>query len=146
MFNKVFYINLKLCYYIRGVIKQNYFALLISDARKEGKLMSKNQKVKEIEKLFEGGDIDYTSLEDFLKKETFKLYNLLEIRSRDNHVIKFKNNKEKSFLEVIDSKGNIIIYNCKIENYGQIEFLFKNTKISKINLQNKKFYLYHICY
>lgn len=73
--------------------------------------MSKNQKVKEIEKLFEGGDIDYTSLEDFLKKETFKLYNLLEIRSRDNHVIKFKNNKEKSFLEVIDSKGNIIIYN-----------------------------------
>lgn len=108
--------------------------------------MSKNQKVKEIEKLFEGGDIDYTSLEDLLKKETFKLYNLLEIRSRDNHVIKFKNNKEKSFLEVIDSKGNIIIYNCKIENYGQIEFLFKNTKISKINLQNKKFYLYHVIY
>lgn len=108
--------------------------------------MSKNQKVKEIEKLFKGGDIDYTSLEDFLKKEIFKSYNLLEIRSRENDVIKFKNNKEKCFLEVIDSKGNIIIYNCKIENYGQIEFLFKNTKLSKINLENKKYYLYHVIY
>lgn len=108
--------------------------------------MSKNQKVKEIEKLFEGGDIDYTSLEDFLKKETFKVYNILEIRSRDNYAILFSNKNKKSFLDVIDSKGNIIIYNCKIENYGQIEFLFKNTKIIKINLQNKKFYLYHICY
>ena len=108
--------------------------------------MIKNQKVKEIQNLFEGGDIDYTSLEDFLKKETFKLYNLLEIRSRDNHVIKFKNNKEKSFLEVIDSKGNIIIYNCKIENYRQIKFLLKNTKLNKINLENKKYYLYHVIY
>lgn len=108
--------------------------------------MIKNQKVKEIQNLFEGGDIDYTSLEDFLKKETFKLYNLLEIRSRDNHVIKFKNNKEKSFIEVIDSKGNIIIYNCKIENYRQIKFLLKNTKINKINLENKKYYLYHVIY
>ena len=125
---------------------KNNFVLLISDARKEGRLMSKNQKVKEIEKLFEGGDIDYTSLEDFLKKETFKVYNILEIRSRDNYAILFSNKNKKSFLDVIDSKGNIIIYNCKIENYGQIEFLFKNTKIIKINLQNKKFYLYHICY
>ena len=108
--------------------------------------MIKNQKVKEIQNLFEGGDIDYTSLEDFLKKETFKLYNLLEIRSRDNHVIKFKNNKEKSFIEVIDSKGNIIIYNCKIENYRQIKFLLKNTKLNKINLENKKYYLYHAIY
>ena len=108
--------------------------------------MKNNVKIRKIENLFEGGDIDYTSLEDFLKKETFKLYNLLEIRSRDNHVIKFKNHKEKSFLEVIDSKGNIILYNCKIENYGQIEFLFKNTKLIKINLQNKKYYLYHIIY
>lgn len=108
--------------------------------------MIKNQKVKEIQNLFEGGDIDYTSLEDFLKKETFKLYNLLEIRSRDNHVIKFKNNKEKSFIEVIDSKGNIIIYNCKIENYRQIKFLLKNTKLNKINLKNKKYYLYHVIY
>jgi hypothetical protein len=108
--------------------------------------MIKNQKVKEIQNLFEGGDIDYTSLEDFLKKETFKLYNLLEIRSRDNHVIKFKNNKEKSFIEVIDSKGNIIIYNCKIENYRQIKFLLKNTKLNKINLENKKYYLYHVIY
>ncbi len=31
--------------------------------------MIKNQKVKEIQNLlFEGGDIDYTSLEDFLKR------------------------------------------------------------------------------
>ena len=108
--------------------------------------MSKNQKVKEIEKLFEGGDIDYTSLEDFLKKETFKVYNILEIRSRDNYSILFSNKNKKSFLDVIDSKGNIIIYNCKIENYTQIEFLLKNTKLSKINLKNKKYYLYHVIY
>lgn len=125
---------------------KNNFVLLISDARKEGRLMSKNQKVKEIEKLFEGGDIDYTSLESFLKKEIFKLYNKLEIRSRDNDVIKFIKENKRSFLDVIDSKGNIIIYNCKIAKYGQIEFLFKNTKISKINLENKKFYLYHVIY
>ena len=125
---------------------KNNFVLLISDARKEGRLMSKNQKVKEIEKLFEGGDIDYTSLESFLKKEIFKLYNKLEIRSRDNDVIKFIKENKRSFLDVTDSKGNIIIYNCKIAKYGQIEFLFKNTKISKINLENKKFYLYHVIY
>lgn len=125
---------------------KNNFVLLISDARKEGRLMSKNQEVKEIEKLFEGGDIDYTSLESFLKKEIFKLYNKLEIRSRDNDVIKFIKENKRSFLDVIDSKGNIIIYNCKIAKYGQIEFLFKNTKISKINLENKKFYLYHVIY
>ena len=108
--------------------------------------MSKNCRVKEIQKLFEGGDIDYTSLESFLKKEIFKLYNKLEIRSRDNDVIKFIKENKRSFLDVIDSKGNIIIYNCKIAKYGQIEFLFKNTNISKINLENKKFYLYHVIY
>ena len=74
------------------------------------------------------------------------LYNKLEIRSRDNDVIKFIKENKRSFLDVIDSKGNIIIYNCKIAKYGQIEFLFKNTKISKINLENKKFYLYHVIY
>ena len=108
--------------------------------------MSKNCRVKEIQKLFEGGDIDYTSLEDFLKKEIFKSYNKLEIRSRDNDIILFSNKNKKSFLDVIDSKGNLIIYNCKIENYGQIKFLLKNTKLSKINLENKKYYLYHVIY
>ena len=108
--------------------------------------MIKNQKVKEIQNLFEGGDIDYTSLEDFLKKEMFKSYNKLEIRSRDNDIILFSNKNKKSFLDVIDSKGNLIIYNCKIENYGQINFLLKNTKLSKINLENKKYYLYHVIY
>ena len=108
--------------------------------------MIKNQKVKEIQKLFEGGDIDYTSLEDFLKKETFKLYNFLEIRSRDNDIIKFKNNKEKSFLEVIDSKGNIIIYNCKINKYEDVIFLIENTKAKYIKKDGKKFYLYHVIY
>lgn len=108
--------------------------------------MIKNQKVKEIQNLFEGGDIDYTSLEDFLKKEMFESYNKLEIRSRDNDIILFSNKNKKSFLDVIDSKGNLIIYNCKIENYGQIKFLLKNTKLSKINLENKKYYLYHVIY
>ena len=103
--------------------------------------MIKNQKVKEIQNLFEGGDIDYTSLE-----EIFKSYNKLEIRSRDNDIILFSNKNKKSFLDVIDSKGNLIIYNCKIENYGQIKFLLKNTKLSKINLENKKYYLYHVIY
>lgn len=108
--------------------------------------MIKNQKVKEIQNLFEGGDIDYISLEDFFKKEMFKSYNKLEIRSRDNDIILFSNKNKKSFLDVIDSKGNLIIYNCKIENYGQIKFLLKNTKLSKINLENKKYYLYHVIY
>ena len=108
--------------------------------------MIKNQKVKEIQNLFEGGDIDYTSLEDFLKKEMFKSYNKLEIRTRNNDIILFSNKNKKSFLDVIDSKGNLIIYNCKIENYGQINFLLKNTKLSKINLENKKYYLYHVIY
>ena len=106
--------------------------------------MSKNCRVKEIQKLFEGGDIDYTSLVDFLKKETFKLYNFLEIRSRDNDIIKFRKENQKNFLDIIEYEGKSLIYNCKIENYGQIEFLFKNTKLSKINLENKKYYLYHV--
>ena len=107
--------------------------------------MNKNQRVKEIEKLFEGGDIDYTSLEDFLKKETFKLYNLLEIRSRDNDIIKFIKENQKNFLD-IESKGKSLIYNCKINKYQDIEFLINHTKLSKINLENKKYYLYHVIY
>lgn len=137
-----------MCYYIEAYKRTNKFnfTLLNSEVRKEGKIMIKNQKVKEIQNLFEGGDIDYTSLEDFLKKEIFKSYNKLEIRSRDNDIILFSNKNKKSFLDVIDSKGNLIIYNCKIENYGQIKFLLKNTKLSKINLENKKYYLYHVIY
>ena len=104
--------------------------------------MSKNQKVKEIEKLFEGGDIDYASLEDFLKKETFKLYNLLEIRSRDNDIIKFIKENQKSFL-YIESEGKSLVYNCKINKYQDIKFLINHTKFSKINLENKKYYLYN---
>ena len=107
--------------------------------------MSKNQKVKEIEKLFGGGDIDYTSLVDFLKKETFKLYNFLEIRSRDNDIIKFKKENQKNFLD-IESEGKSLIYNCKINKYEDVIFLIENTKAKYIKKDGKKFYLYHVIY
>ena len=90
--------------------------------------MIKNQKVKEIQNLFEGGDIDYTSLEDFLKKETFKLYNLLEIRTRDNDIIKFIKENQKSFLD-IESEGKSLVHNCKINKYEDVIFLIENTKV-----------------
>ena len=107
--------------------------------------MKKNQKAKEIQNLFEGGDIDYIALNNFLKEEKFKYYKVLEIRTRDNDIMKFRKENQKNFLD-IESEGKSLVYNCKIENYGQIEFLIKNTKISKINLENKKFYLYHVIY
>ena len=107
--------------------------------------MNKNQKVKEIQKLFEGGDIDYTSLEDFLKKETFKMYNLLEIRSRNNDIIKFRKENQKSFID-IESEEKSVIYNCKINNYEDLIFLIENTKAKYIKKDGKKFYLYHVIY
>ena len=107
--------------------------------------MIKNQKVKEIQKLFEGGDIDYTSLEDFLKKETFKMYNLLEIRSRNNDIIKFRKENQKSFID-IESEEKSVIYNCKINNYEDLIFLIENTKAKYIKKDGKKFYLYHVIY
>ena len=107
--------------------------------------MNKNQKVKEIQKLFEGGDIDYTSLVDFLKKETFKMYNLLEIRSRNNDIIKFRKENQKSFID-IESEEKSVIYNCKINNYEDLIFLIENTKAKYIKKDGKKFYLYHVIY
>ena len=107
--------------------------------------MNKNQKVKEIQKLFEGGDIYYTSLEDFLKKETFKMYNLLEIRSRNNDIIKFRKENQKSFID-IESEEKSVIYNCKINNYEDLIFLIENTKAKYIKKDGKKFYLYHVIY
>lgn len=107
--------------------------------------MSKNCRVKEIQKLFEGGDIDYTSLENFLKKETFKLYNLLEIRTREDEIIKFRKENQKSFLD-IESEGKSLVYNCKINKYEEIIFLIENTKAKYIKKDGKKFYLYHVIY
>lgn len=108
--------------------------------------MRKNQKVKEIQNLFEGGDIDYIALNNFLKEEKFKYYKVLEIRTRDDDIIKFRKENQKNFLDIVEYEGKSLIYNCKIENYGQIKFLLKNTKLNKINLENKKFYLYHVIY
>lgn len=107
--------------------------------------MSKNCRVKEIQKLFGGGDIDYTSLVDFLKKETFKLYNFLEIRSRDNDIIKFIKENQKSFLD-IESEGKSLVHNCKINKYEDVIFLIENTKAKYIKKDGKKFYLYHVIY
>ena len=107
--------------------------------------MSKNCRVKEIQKLFGGGDIDYTSLVDFLKKETFKLYNFLEIRSIDNDIIKFIKENQKSFLD-IESEGKSLVYNCKINKYEDVIFLIENTKAKYIKKDGKKFYLYHVIY
>ena len=107
--------------------------------------MSKNCRVKEIQKLFEGGDIDYTSLEDFLKKETFKLYNLLEIRTREDEIIKFRKENKKNFLD-IESEGKYVIYNCKINKYQDIKFLIENTKAKSIKKDGNRFYLYHVIY
>ena len=136
-----------MCYYIEAYKRTNKFnfTLLNSEVRKEGKIMIKNQKVKEIQNLFEGGDIDYTSLEDFLKKETFKLYNLLEIRTREDEIIKFRKENQKSFLD-IESEGKSLVYNCKINKYEEIIFLIENTKAKYIKKDGKKFYLYHVIY
>lgn len=107
--------------------------------------MKKNQKAKEIQNLFEGGDIDYIALNNFLKEEKFRYYKVLEIRTRDNDIIKFRKENQKSFLD-IESEGKSLVYNCKINKYEEIIFLIENTKAKYIKKDGKKFYLYHVIY
>ena len=107
--------------------------------------MKKNQKAKEIQNLFEGGDIDYIALNNFLKEEKFRYYKVLEIRTRDNDIIKFRKENQKSFLD-IESEGKSLVYNCKINKYQDVIFLIENTKAKYIKKDGKKFYLYHVIY
>ena len=107
--------------------------------------MKKNQKAKEIQNLFEGGDIDYIALNNFLKEEKFRYYKVLEIRTRDNDIIKFRKENQKSFLD-IESEGKSLVYNCKINKYQDVIFLIDNTKAKYIKKDGKKFYLYHVIY
>ena len=107
--------------------------------------MKKNQKAKEIQNLFEGGDIDYIALNNFLKEEKFRYYKVLEIRTRDNDIIKFRKENQKSFLD-IESQGKSLVYNCKINKYQDVIFLIENTKAKYIKKDGKKFYLYHVIY
>lgn len=107
--------------------------------------MKKNQKAKEIQNLFEGGDIDYIALNNFLKEEKFRYYKVLEIRTRDNDIIKFRKENQKSFLD-IESEGKSLVYNCKINKYEDVIFLIENTKAKYIKKDGKKFYLYHVIY
>ena len=107
--------------------------------------MIKNQKVKEIQNLFEGGDIDYIALNNFLKEEKFRYYKVLEIRTRDNDIIKFRKENQKSFLD-IESEGKSLVHNCEINKYEDVIFLIENTKVKYIKKDGKKFYLYHVIY
>ena len=106
--------------------------------------MKKNQKAKEIQNLFEGGDIDYIAFNNFLKEEKFKYYKVLEIRTRDNDIIKFRKDNRKNFLDIVESEGKSLIYNCKINNYQDVRFLIENTKAKYII--KEKFYLFHVIY
>lgn len=84
--------------------------------------MSKNEKIKKIEKLFERGTVDIFMLLHFLI-EYGELYRKLEFRTNSSEYLRiYKKNKsyENMFLDLIDSNGDYIIFEYEIKFYNQI--------------------------
>ena len=102
--------------------------------------MSKNQKVKEIEKLFEGGDVDLYKILHFLIEE-FKNYKVLEFRTNTNEILKFYEKDNSKFMDLVDNKGYKVISNYKIKCFFEIVQL---EEIKEVGLINQRWFINHI--
>ena len=96
--------------------------------------MRKNEKIKEIENLFEGGPIDLFSLLHFMNEE-----------SNSNETLRFyKKNKEDEemiFLDLTDNSGNKLISGYQVELYKNIREI---PQVKQMDLISKKFSINHI--
>lgn len=105
--------------------------------------MRKNEKMKQIENLFEGGPVDIFKILHFLI-EYGELYRKLEFRANSGECLRiYKKNRtyENMFFDLIDSNGDIKIKECEIKFYNQILDI---QEVKEIDLISKKFSINHI--
>lgn len=106
--------------------------------------MRKNEKIKEIENLFEGGPVDIFKIFHFLI-EYGELYRKLEFRANSNETLRFyKKNKEDEemiFLDLTDNSGNKLISGYQVELYKKI---LEIPQVKQMDLISKKFSINHI--
>ncbi len=106
--------------------------------------MRKSEKIKEIERLFEGGPIDLFSLLHFMIEE-FENYKVLEFRSNSNETLRFyktnKKDEEMIFLDLTDNSGNKLISGYQVELYKNIREI---PQVKQMDLISKKFSINHI--
>jgi hypothetical protein len=108
--------------------------------------MRNNEKIRKIERLFEGGDVDLFEILHFLIEE-FENYKVLEFRSNEGrsnegYLIKFyRKGDDLNFFDLIDSEGVKLIQNYKFKHFFEIMNL---RKVKKLELMEKKFSINHI--
>ena len=81
--------------------------------------MSNNEKIRKIERLFEGGDVDLFEILHFLIEE-FENYKVLEFRSNKGYLIKFYRKGDLNFIDLIDNKGVKLIKKNRIKYFFEI--------------------------
>ena len=102
--------------------------------------MGKSEKIKKIEKLFEGGDVDLYKILHFLIEE-FENYKVLEFRSNRGYMIKFYRKVDLKFMDLIDFKGEKLIKENKIKYFHEILNL---REVEESRLMNQRWYINHV--
>lgn len=125
-------------YYIQYIKRKHNkfnFPLLNSKGRKEGKDMKKNKKIRRIEELFQGGEIEIFELLHFMIMYG-EGYKRLEFETNSNEILIFYKKKESMFFDLIDNSGNKVISGYQVELYHNI---LEIPKVKKKELFSKKF-------
>lgn len=105
--------------------------------------MRKSKKIRRIEKLFQGGQINIFNLLHFLI-EYGEEYRKLEFRTNSGECLRiYKKNRtyENMFFDLIDSNGESKISECEIKFYNQILDI---PEVKKMDLIFKKISLNYV--
>ena len=102
--------------------------------------MKNSEKIRKIEKLFEGGDVDLYKILHFLIEE-FENYKVLEFRSNKGYLIKFHRKVDLSFMDLIDIKGVKLIQKNKIKYFYEILNL---REVEESRLMNQRWFINHV--
>ena len=101
--------------------------------------MRNNEKIRKIERLFEGGDVDLFEILHFLIEE-FENYKVLEFRSNKG-LIKFYRKGDLIFMDFIDSKGIKLIKKNRIKYFFEIINL---REVEESGLIKQRWFVKHI--
>lgn len=96
--------------------------------------MKKSKKVRKIENLFKGGQVELFYIFHFLIEE-FENYKVLEFSSEE-YLIKFYKRGDSNFMDLIDINGEKLFSNYKFKFFFEIMNL---KKVKKMDLISKKF-------
>ena len=97
--------------------------------------MRKSEKIRKIEKLFQGGEIEIFELLHFMIMYG-EGYKRLEFETNSNEILIFHKKKESMFFDLIDNSGNKVISGYQVELYHNI---LEIPKVKKKELFSKKF-------